>query len=981
MSLILNQLKEQTLFERVEDEVLGALAAAARPVTLGMGQAFQRAGQLPPGAALVLTGRLRRLGQSPGGLPVSLGFEESGTWVGWTSLWRAEPELTLTASQSTQLLLLPATAAREALVQSSALQEALLTVSPEELIAVLLPYWQRQGRRLDRPQEAIEHLIAKCRILRRGEAPLDEDLLLLSGPVPEGIDSPGTPVSALSNLWNQKLDGLPVRVLAVPRNELSQAEALAEASGSSALVTVTPTETLPAPPEARSGRTLRRSGVSFAPPGGVDSRVEEAVTCVLHLARARKLSFSEELVRANFQEVERRLGALGLPQVGLQLEALGFDTRPLKARPWDLARLEPPALIDLDGHFLVVLATGRGGGVLVGDPRSGLQRLSLQRLEDLAGDGLAVLVVREGRTSPQTEGFGLGWFAPALLRYPWLLGLTVTTGFFSKLLQLTEPLGLMLLLDAVLGRHNESLLLPIVAVLTMATLASGTLDTLRAMITADLSDRVDVRLGSTVVEHLLRLPLPYFEERQVGVILHNVNKLYEIRRFLLDQVLGVGLDMVFAALFLAVLFFLSPVLAFIVLAIVPILIGLNLLSTPALSQQVKRSNYFGSRAGSFLVEVLSGMRTVKSQNFEVEARWEWLTRYRMYTEARFRLTRFSSVIESLARTIKSLGGIAVVGIGVALALKGEITTGAVIAARLLDDRVIGPLLRLSSLWQGVQEMRISLECLSEIMLAMPETGEDDLQALPPPPIRGQVTFEDVSFRYGNRGPLQLDGLNLQIEPGQFVGVVGLSGSGKSTMVQLIDRLYRPREGRIFLDGIDIEKLQLSGLRQRIGYVPQDSMLFEGTVLDNLRLNNPDADMGAVTEATTLACAHDFILALDKGYATRLGERGSGLSGGQRQRVSLARTILQAPSLLILDEATSALDADTEAQICRNLLQRFRGTTVLYITHRLTTLQGADRILFMEKGRIIEDGTHGDLCRQGGAYATLFQQQVSGAAIA
>ena len=307
--------------------------------------------------------------------------------------------------------------------------------------------------------------------------------------------------------------------------------------------------------------------------------------------------------------------------------------------------------------------------------------------------------------------------------------------------------------------------------------------------------------------------------------------------------------------------------------------------------------------------------------------------------------------------------------------------GALIAARLLDDRVIGPFLRLSSLWQGLQEMRIAIACIGEIMLATPEVGEDDLQALPPPPIRGQVTFDQISFRYGNRGPLQLDGLSLTIEPGQFVGIVGLSGSGKSTMVQLIDRLYRPREGRIYLDGVDVEKLQLSGLRQRIGYVPQDSLLFEGTVLDNLRLNNPDADMGAVVEATTLACAHEFIVGLDKGYGTRLGERGAGLSGGQRQRISLARTILQSPSLLILDEATSALDADTEGQICRNLLQHFRGTTVLYITHRLTTLQGADRILFMEKGRIIEDGSHVDLCRMGGAYATLFQQQVSGAAIA
>jgi HlyB family type I secretion system ABC transporter len=981
MSLIVNQLKDQSLFQGVDDAVIGALAAAAQPVTLAMGQAFQRAGQLAPGAALVLDGRLRRLDQSPGGLPISLGFVDAGSWVGWSSLWRGEPELMLTASQPSRLLLLPAEAVREALQRSGALREALLTVGPEELMAVLLPHWQRDGKRFEQPRRALEHLEGHGRVLRPGDVARDDEVLLLSGPVPEGAEGPGSPVAAVDAIWNRRVDGLPVRVLALPKARLAEAEQRAQGPDSSALAVISSQETLPTPPAARGGRSLRRDNVSFAPPGGVNSRVEEAVTCVLHLARARRVAFSEEMVRANFQEVEKRLGALGLPQVGLQLEALGFDTRPLQARPWDLARLEPPALIDLDGHFVLVLATGRGGGVLVGDPRRGLQRLSLQRLEELAGDGLPVLVVREGRTSPSTEGFGFGWFVPALMRYPWLLVLTLVTSFTVQLLQVVEPLGLMLMFDAVLGRNNPSLLWPVTAVLVMAVLASGILGALKALITADLSDRVDVRLGSAVVEHLLRLPLPYFEERQVGAILHNVNKLYELRRFLLDQVLGVGLDMIFASVFLLVLFILSPMLAFVVLGVVPLLILLNVLSTPVLRQQILRSNHFGSRAGSFLVEVLSGMRTVKSQNFEVEARWEWLNRYRSYTEARFRLTRFSNLVEALARTIKGLGSTIVMVVGISLALDSKISVGAVMAARLLDDRVIGPLLRLSSLWQGVQEMRIAIDCIGQIMLATPEVGDDDLQALPPPPIRGQVTFEDVSFRYGNRGPLQLDGLSLTIEPGQFVGIVGLSGSGKSTMVQLIDRLYRPREGRIYLDGVDIEKLQLAGLRQRIGYVPQDSLLFEGTVLDNLRLNNPEADMGAVVEATTVACAHEFIVGLDKGYATRLGERGAGLSGGQRQRVSLARTILQSPSLLILDEATSALDADTEAQICRNLLQRFRGTTVLYITHRLTTLQGADRILFMEKGRIIEDGNHADLCRLGGAYATLFQQQVSGAAIA
>jgi ATP-binding cassette subfamily B protein len=261
------------------------------------------------------------------------------------------------------------------------------------------------------------------------------------------------------------------------------------------------------------------------------------------------------------------------------------------------------------------------------------------------------------------------------------------------------------------------------------------------------------------------------------------------------------------------------------------------------------------------------------------------------------------------------------------------------------------------------------------METMPEAGATDQQMPPLPPVRGDLRFEQVSFRYGLRTPYLLDELDLTIKAGQFIGIVGLSGSGKSTLVQLIDRLYLPQKGKVFLDGNDVEKVQLASLRSQVGYVPQDGLLFEGTVLDNLRLNSPDADMEAVIAAATVAAADDFIRALPNGYATRLGERGAGVSGGQRQRLCLARMVLQNPSLLILDEATSALDAETEREVFANLKQRFRGKTVLFITHRLTTLGDADRILFMEKGQIVEDGRHEDLLRREGPYATLYYQQV------
>jgi ATP-binding cassette subfamily B protein len=478
-----------------------------------------------------------------------------------------------------------------------------------------------------------------------------------------------------------------------------------------------------------------------------------------------------------------------------------------------------------------------------------------------------------------------------------------------------------------------------------------------------------------VVEHLMRLPLPYFEQRQVGGILFNVNQLYEIRKFIVDQLLGVGLDVIFALLFLVVLLAISPTLTLIVVGVAPILMVINIVASPVLIRLIKQSNGFAASASAYLYEVVSGIRTVKSQNFEVEARWQWLERYRKYTNTRFRLSQLASLIGETARLVSNLADVLLISLGAVLILANKLTLGALFAVKILSSQVVGPLLRLSSLWQGIQEMRIAVACLGDVMLAIPEVGEEDLQALPMPPIQGLVRFEEVSFRYGQRGPLILDQIDLVIQPGQFVGLVGLSGSGKSTLVQMIDRLYKPKSGRISIDGYDIEKLQIAGLRRRIGYVPQDSLLFEGTVLDNIRLNSPDASIEAVMEAARTAAAHDFILNLDNGYATRLGEKGSGLSGGQRQRVCLARTVLQDPSLLILDEATSALDAETERIVCTNLARRFTDITVLFITHRLTTLRNADRILFMNKGRICEDGDHDQLINQRGSYATLYRQQV------
>ena len=283
---------------------------------------------------------------------------------------------------------------------------------------------------------------------------------------------------------------------------------------------------------------------------------------------------------------------------------------------------------------------------------------------------------------------------------------------------------------------------------------------------------------------------------------------------------------------------------------------------------------------------------------------------------------------------------------------------------------------MAQLWQNFQEVALSLERLSDIVDTPQESGKDDKGNIPMPEIKGAVRFENINFRFKKSGELNLRNLNVELEAGQFIGIVGQSGAGKSTMTKLLVRLYEAESGRILVDDYDVDKVELYSLRRQVGVVPQDSLLFDGTVQENIALTNPDASTEEIIYAAQVAAAHDFIMQLPSGYNSRVGERGSALSGGQRQRIAIARTVLQQPRMIIMDEATSALDYQTEQQVCSNLAEAFHDTTVFFITHRLGTVKNADVILMMHAGALVEKGTHEELMALKGRYYYLYMQQES-----
>ena len=423
------------------------------------------------------------------------------------------------------------------------------------------------------------------------------------------------------------------------------------------------------------------------------------------------------------------------------------------------------------------------------------------------------------------------------------------------------------------------------------------------------------------------------------------------------------------------MFLYSPLLSVVALSTLPLYLIIVLVVAPLYKSLIRRKAVASARTQSHLIEVIGGIQTVKAQHFELTSRWKWQDKYREVVNQGFKSSALGAVAGEIGTFLTQVSGLMVLWVGMYLVLDGNFTLGQLIAFRIISGNVTGPLLQLAGLYQGFQSVQLSMERLSDIVDQEPELQKStESSQISLPPIEGDVVFEDVSFRFGKTGPMQVLNVNVEISNGSFVGIVGQSGSGKSTLMKLLPRLYSPNSGRILIDGYDISKVDLSSLRRQVGIVPQDSLLFDGTVAENISLNDPNASTESIINAAKIACAHEFIMTLPQGYATPIAERGSNLSGGQRQRIAIARTVLSNPQLLILDEATSALDFLTEKQLCTNLQSWAAGKTVFFITHRLSTISSSDLILLMHQGRLEEQGTHRSLIEAKGRYASLLKQQ-------
>jgi subfamily B ATP-binding cassette protein HlyB/CyaB len=659
--------------------------------------------------------------------------------------------------------------------------------------------------------------------------------------------------------------------------------------------------------------------------------------------------------------------------------AFGLKARLTRPSIGRLATMPMPAIArESSGDYIVigrVLPSVDGGSPRLMVLRPNRPPSIVMSIADLAQiwDGDLILVSRRTLSGDPNPVFGIGWFFDAVLRYRRILGEVLLVSLALQILGLATPLFFQVIIDKVLVHRSLETLNVIAAGLGAAILFDVLMTGLRSYIFSHTTSRVDVELGARLFQHLLRLPVGYFGVRRVGDTVARVRELENIRQFLTGSTLTLVLDTIFGIIFLAVIFAYSSILGLVVTFSIPFYVLISFLATPTIRARVQEKFRRGSENQSFLVETISGIETVKAMAVESHVQKRWEGQLSGYVRAAFRVSSLGVIASQSAQLVSRGTTLGILYVGAGLVMREKLTVGELIAVNMLAGQLSGPILRLAQIWQDFQQARVSIDRVGDILNATAEPTRPP-GAAARPTIKGAITIENVTFRYHVDAPPALQRLSLSIPAGQIIGIVGPSGSGKSTLTKLVQRLRVPEAGRVLIDDLDLALIEPSWLRKNVGVVLQESFLFTGTIRDNIALSNPDMPMNHIAGAAQLAGAHSFITELPGGYDTEVGERGASLSGGQRQRIAIARALAGNPRILIFDEATSSLDLESEQAIQQNMQRICQGRTVLIVAHRLSAVRYAHRIVTVERGAIVEDGTHADLINAGGRYARLWAAQ-------
>jgi len=652
----------------------------------------------------------------------------------------------------------------------------------------------------------------------------------------------------------------------------------------------------------------------------------------------------------------------------------------LKAREFNnvtidhLIKMPKPFIAKLKNNNFVLVVGANKEKIQIYDPMAGNKQF-ITNMDIFAKnwEDTVILFAKKFMVKEKIKKFGFSWFIPVVAKYKNFLVQVLGVSLVLQILGLLAPLFTQTIIDRVLVHHSVSTLNVLIIGMIFVALFQNWMQALRSYLFVNTTNKIDTLLSSHMFRKVSELPIKYFDKWQVGDVVSRMGELETIRSFLTGSALTVVLDIIFAIVYLVVMFIYSNILSYIVWFTVPLYVILNAVVAPAYKKRINERFLLSAENQSFTIEAITGVRTVKTMGVEetfVERYEGILVRY---LKSVFSVINLANIAGSIGLFIQQAFNLAILWIGAYYVMQHDLSVGELIAFQMLAGQVIAPILRLVNMWQYFQQIRVSMDRLGDVMSEKSEPAFNPNRTTLPS-LKGEIVFDNVNFRYKADSKNVLTDIKIRIPAGAKVGIVGRSGSGKSTLTKLIQRLYVPDSGRVLVDGVDISQVDTAWLRRQIGVVLQENFLFSGTIKENIAIAKPNIADEEIFKATKLSGVDEFVKEMPHQYETFVGERGSLLSGGQKQRVSIARALLLDPRILIFDEATSALDTESEQLIMNNIDMIAKGRTALMIAHRLSTVRHCDVIIAMDKGKILEVGTHQQLMEHKGYYYHLYAAQ-------
>ncbi len=697
--------------------------------------------------------------------------------------------------------------------------------------------------------------------------------------------------------------------------------------------------------------------------------VKSGLFCIALLARLQGRRISTEALWRHYGHL-KSMSRLELASI---FQELGFISSEIKTSASKIKSLPLPAVLShKDGRYAVMLDINKDGALVHYEDGEKANRLKIKELlPEMEGYAIVAHLTEQESKTRKRERFGLWWFFKTLAKYRQIVREMLLASFFIQCFALVTPLVFMIIIDKVFTHNNLSTLDVLVFALIVVTVFDILLGGMRTYLSNHTTSRVDLELGMRFFSHMLSLPLSYFESRRTGDTVARMKEMDTVRHFLTGSSLTLVVDLLFVFVFLFVMYLFSPLLATIVVLSLPLFLLVSIVVTPFMKSRLEDKHEKLAENQSFIVEMLGGVETIKSSACEPYQRQEWNKRMAALSKCTYNSNNLSNFINQTTNLLSKVLTITLLYLGAKLVLNGELSVGQLIAFNMLTGRVVQPILRIAGVWQEFTALKVAIRRLADIM---DTPGEPMLlvDRTELPELTGRIKFDHVSFCYDEQKGDVIKDVSFEVKPGEVIGIVGSTGSGKTTLAKLIQRLYVPTNGNISVDGMDICAMDSSWLRRQIGVIAQDFVLFNRSIRDNIVMDDLDITDKQVIDIAKLVGAHEMINRLADGYDTVLQERGLGLSTGQRQLIALARALIGNPPILIFDEATSSLDYDSEQQFQRNFKKIADGRTTIVIAHRLSTVRQADRIITLEDGRLIEDGKPEDLLARGGRFADLAQ---------